>query len=225
MVRGAGGALVAIATILVVTGAAVLLFLNPVWVGAEQSRARADAWTGWSAGQVTEVTNGILRDLVLGPPDFAQTVDGRPVLDPREQQHMRDVRSVFGAFALAVLTGVVVMILGLLAGRRRRWFWQGVAAGASVMAALIVVLGVFFGLAFDTAFELFHRLFFAPGTYSFDPATERLVQLLPDQFWFETSIAFGAVLLSGAVVVAVYARRRIRGTTYVGDETGGREGD
>lgn len=225
MVRRTASVLVAIATVLVVTGAAVVLFLNPVWVGAEQSRARADAWTGWSKGQVTEVTNGILHDLVLGPPDFAQTVDGQPVLDSREQQHMRDVRSVFGAFALGVLAGVVVMVLGLLAGRRRRWFWQGVAAGASVMAALIVVLGVFFGLAFDTAFELFHRLFFAPGTYSFDPATERLVQLLPDQFWFETSIAFGAVLLVAAVVLAVYARRRIRGAGFTGGETGGREGE
>lgn len=225
MVRRTASVLVAIATVLVVTGAAVVLFLNPVWVGAEQSRARADAWTGWSTGQVTEVTNGILHDLVLGPPDFAQTVDGQPVLDPREQQHMRDVRSVFGAFALAVLAGVVVMVLGLLAGRRRRWFWQGVAAGASVMAALIVVLGVFFGLAFDTAFELFHRLFFAAGTYSFDPATERLVQLLPDQFWFETSIAFGALLLVAAVVLAFYARRRIRGTALTVGETGGHEGD
>ncbi len=84
----------------------------------------------------------------------------------------------------------------------------------------MIAAGIFSVVAFDTAFELFHRLFFGPGTYSFDPRTERLVQLFPDQFWFETSLALGAVLLVLALLVLVAARGRVRRAVEV-EATGG----
>ena len=40
-------------------------------------------------------TDAIVADLVFGPPDFDVEVGGVPVLIEREQQHMRDVRTVF----------------------------------------------------------------------------------------------------------------------------------
>ena len=46
-------------------------------------------------------------------------------------------------------------------------------------------------VAFDWLFETFHSLFFPGGSYDFDPATERLVQLFPFQFWQETAIVVG----------------------------------
>jgi len=67
---------------------------------------------------------------------------------------------------------------------------------------------VFF--AFDAAFEVFHRLFFAGGTYLFDPATDRLVQLFPFKFWDETTMAVGAVIVAISLLVAFVAGRRAR---------------
>jgi uncharacterized membrane protein len=60
-------------------------------------------------------------------------------------------------------------------------------------------------------FEAFHRLFFAGGSYTFDPRTERLVQLFPDAFWFETSIMLGGVLVVLAVAVRLLVGRRVGG--------------
>ncbi len=92
-------------------------------------------------------------------------------------------------------------------GRRRRWFWRAVGTGASVLVVGVIVVGAAFALFFEQAFELFHELFFPPGTYMFDPRTDRLVQLFPDQFWSETSVAIAMAVLILAVVVAVGARR------------------
>ena len=50
------------------------------------------------------------------------------------------------------------------------------------------MLGVVALVAFDTLFEVFHEIFFPAGSYLFDPATERLVQLFPFEFWQETAI-------------------------------------
>ena len=45
------------------------------------------------------------------------------------------------------------------------------------------------------------------ATNAFDPATDRLVQLFPDQLWFDTTIAVGAVMLVLALATAAWAGR------------------
>ncbi len=92
----------------------------------------------------------------------------------------------------------------------RAWFWRAVAIGGTVLASAVVFLGVFVAVAFDPAFELFHRLFFPAGSYDFDPATARLVQLFPEAFWYQTSVAFGVVLVGLSLGVALFALRRVR---------------
>ena len=82
----------AVATPCVVVGFAVLLFLNPSWVGFDQDRSDVSGLTGYTPNQVRQVTGSILSDLVFGPPNFDVTLDGKPVLDASERSHMADVR-------------------------------------------------------------------------------------------------------------------------------------
>jgi uncharacterized membrane protein len=63
-------------------------------------------------------------------------------------------------------------------------------------------------VAFDAAFEVFHELLFPAGSFSFDPATEHLVQLFPDQFWSDTTLALGVLTFTLSIVVAAVAARR-----------------
>jgi integral membrane protein (TIGR01906 family) len=200
--------LVAAATILVSLGVSVALFLNPVWVGFEQDRSGAAALTGYSPAQVRAVTGDVLHDLVVGPPSFAQAVDGTPVFDDRERSHLVDVRQVFIAFGGLVLVGAVVLVSARLASRGASWFRRAVGSGAVAAAVAVVVGAVVSVVAFDQAFEVFHELFFAGGSYTFDPATDRLVQLFPIQFWEETSLAVGCVILAISVILARWGLRR-----------------
>lgn len=201
---------VAIATILIIAGVSVALFLTPTWVGFEQGRTGAAALTGFSAPEVDQVTGDVLHDLVIGPPAFAETVRGQAVFNPRERSHLVDVRTVFGGFGLLVLIAIVVLVATRFGSRGSRAFRRGVGVGALVLAAAIIVGGLISAVAFDQAFETFHQLFFPGGTYDFDPAADRLVQLFPIRFWEETSLAVGAVILlvcSGLSVWALRPRR------------------
>lgn len=202
-----------VATALVVVALAILPFLNPVWVGFEQGRADAATWTGLTPGELAYVTDEILADLVVGPPDFDVELDGQPVLVEREREHMRDVRSVFATFALMAVGGAVLLLAAFLASgwfgvRSRAGFWRRLAASGKAVAIVTVVGGLAGMVFFDVAFELFHRLFFPPGTYLFDPRTDRLVQLFPEQFWVETTIGVGIVVTVLSIVLAVLAGRR-----------------
>ena len=196
-----GVILVAIATPCVIVGLSVLVFLNPVWVGFEQSRSNVDQLTGYTADQVHQVTGSILSDLVFGPPDFAVTVDGTPVLDAKERGHMVDVRAVMGELGLAAALAALVLVALALYSRGRRWFWWAASIGAKVLLVGVIVVGLAMTLFFYQIFELFHEIFFAPGTYLFSSSSEKLVQLFPDQFWSETSLALAGIVLVLAIIV------------------------
>ena len=124
---------------------------------------------------------------------------------------MRDVRGVFAGFWLLVAVSIVVVAVAFRRARSiesRAAAWRAVGRGARGLAIALAVAGAFAVFAFDAAFEVFHQLFFSSGTYTFDPRTDRLVQLFPEQFWSETAIAVGAVAITISLLVAWQAGRR-----------------
>jgi len=110
-----------------------------------------------------------------------------------------------------VLGGVVVLVYAIRSSTpgARAGIWRAVGAGARGLAIGIAVVGTFVVLAFDAAFEVFHRLFFSAGSYTFDPRTDKLVQLFPEAFWSETATLVGIVAALAAIVTWAIARRRI----------------
>jgi integral membrane protein (TIGR01906 family) len=207
-----------VAASVVVIAIAILPFLTPAWVSFEQGRAQAAAWTGYSEADLGLATNAILRDLVLGPPDFAVEVDGTPVLEQRERSHMRDVRGVFAGFYLLAAIAAVGLVV-LAAGARRMGhperMWSAISTGMRGLIVGIVVVGVIAAVAFDQLFDLFHTLFFPAGSFTFDPRTDRLVQLFPFDFWSETTIVLGVVIVIVAAVVSVSTGRLARRAAVV----------
>jgi integral membrane protein (TIGR01906 family) len=199
---------VAVATIAVIVGLSIVVFLNPVWVGFEQDRSGAETSSGYTSDQTHEVTNAVLSDLIIGPPAFAQTVSGQPVFNDRERSHLADVRSVFSAFGIFALLAAVVLIVARLVARGAPWYRRAMGIGAAVLFGAVIVGGFVSLVAFDQAFEAFHEMFFAGGTYLFDPATDRLVQLFPIRFWEETTLALGVVLVIVSTIVAWLGLRR-----------------
>lgn len=221
-----GGLLVAAAAAVVILGASIAPFLTPAVVRFEQDRADVGRLTGYDPAELDIVTGALLGDLVLWRGNFqvscadlgrgcsiAEMATGS-VLSGAEQAHMRDVRGVFAGFWLLVAAGLIVLALAFRRAHgteARAAVWRSVARGARALAIVIAVVGAFAVLAFEAAFEVFHRLFFSRGNYTFDPATDRLVQLFPQQFWSEVAIAVGVVVLGVSIITAWLAGRRARG--------------
>lgn len=209
------GLLTGLATAVAITAIAIVPFLTPAWVSFEQGRSGAEQLTGFTSGELSAATNAILADLVFGPPDFDVQVAGAPVLNERERTHMRDVRGVFAGFGLLAVIAAAGLV-ALYAGARRldhpERAWAAIRNGARGLAIGVVVAGVIAFFAFDAAFEVFHRLFFAGGSYTFDPGSDRLVQLFPFTFWSETTMAVGGLIIALSLLTATLAGRRARRT-------------
>ncbi len=209
LARSLSSVLVAASAAIVIVAVAILLFANPVWFGFEQERSGVDRLTGYSIADVHRVTNGEIGEIAFGPGTFLQEVAGVTVLDPRERQHLVDVRGVVLTFFGIALVALVILVAAAVRARGSTWLWRSIAAGSAVLAGAVMIVGLAFALAFDATFEFFHRLFFAGGTYSFDPLTERLVQLYPEQLWSDTFTAAALLVLVVAVAVTFVALRRV----------------
>jgi integral membrane protein (TIGR01906 family) len=215
--------LTALATAVVIVAVAILPFLTPAWVDFDQGWAGAIGYTGFTHDELRTATTSILSDLVVGPPNFDVAIRGVPVLNERERAHMRDVRGVFTGFAVLAALAAVGLVAAYVGARRLghpERAWSAIRSGARGLMVGVVVAGLVAFFAFDAAFEVFHQLFFPGGTYTFNPATDRLVQLFPDSFWSETTMAVGAVVLVLSLLVAKLAGGRARVAANNRIETG-----
>lgn len=206
MSRGAG-VVVGLATALVILAISIVPFLTRPWMSFAQARAQATLLTGWPEADVRSATDSIVGDLIFFG-GFDGSVNGAPILTERERSHMRDVRNVFAGFYVVAIVAAAWLVLAV-----RRWgaaAWAAIRRGAIGLGVGLVVAGVVLAFAFDAAFAIFHTLFFASGSWTFDPATDRLVQLFPDQFWFETTAAVGVLALVIALGVVRLAGARSR---------------
>ena len=190
--RTVAAAGVALATILLILGIGVAALFNPPFVAFEQGRANVDGVDRLHArpscgprptrSWATCTSAATSRD---GP----RRAGARP---PRAGPHARR-------------TGRVRRVL--VAGRSSRrsrssssagalsggaWFWRADPdRGDRPRRSASSSSGSSRSSPSTPCSRSFHRIFFAGGTYLFDPRTERLVQLFPDQFWSETSIVLG----------------------------------
>jgi integral membrane protein (TIGR01906 family) len=190
-----------LATPIVIAGISLAVLFNPWWISPAQARAGVPAITGYPIAEMARVTDALIRDVTLGPPEFSVMAAGAPVLDAAERGHMQDVYSVLRLFSAAVVIAVVTLaVTGIRHQRSPRW-WRSVGRAALVTAVTGLTIGVAFAVFFDAAWEAFHLVFFPGGNYAFDPSVERLTQLFPVGFWMDAVRTVFAVGLAVALAV------------------------
>ena len=136
--------------------------------------------------------------------------DGREVslFSARETAHLRDVKGLIQltfriqemgvAYVLAYVVGVFVWARE---GSLRRLATQVLAASLVVVVAIAAVSAVAL-LGFDRAFEQFHFLAFDNDLWRLNPRTDRLIQMFPEGFWFDTTMLVGLLTLAEVAVLA-----------------------
>jgi integral membrane protein (TIGR01906 family) len=185
-----------VATVLVIIAFAVLPLLTPWFMHAALDAAGAADRLGLSEAQVHALSDQTVRELVLGPGDFAFSgPDGQPFYDADERGHMGDARLVLGLFLVAGGISLAALAGGLVRWQAKRIaIWAAIRRSGLLTSVVVIVLGFISLVAFDSLFELFHRVFFPGGNWAFDPSTQRLVQLYPFRFWQIAAAMLGTLV-------------------------------
>ena len=209
-----------VATALFYLAVPVFLVLSNVRVATMEPRVYDYSFDRYGVDVVTRMDRTQLgaaaRDLVRyfqdDRPALATRVviDGQeqPLFNQRETLHMQDVKALFGWVFLAhqiALAYLLVYVAAVFLWARERSLRtlaaQLIRAGLATVGALGVAAAVSF-VGFDALFYTFHVLSFANDFWQLNPATDRLIQMFPRDFWFMVTLAVGfATIMEGALLV------------------------
>ncbi len=145
------------------------------------------------------------------------TVEGKEqdFFNERDRMHMSDVRNLFlgGIKVGIVCLAVSVIILGIQGKRKKDWrrlFFRSYTIALGVWVLIGVLLGIAFSIDFTTCFTIFHKIFFTNDLWLFDPATDYMIRMLPEGFFFDMVVriseVFGAVLAVVWIVLFIIRR-------------------
>jgi len=183
--------LLALAAVALAIGATTAIFLTPPVIHLLLSVSDSHAALGVEPRVAEALSDALVGDL-LTDGAFDAPLGDEPLLSAGERSHLADVGGLLRAVLVAGLGGLLVLAFARV--RRRTWLRVAIRDGAALIVGGALVAAAAFVLAFDATFAFFHGLFFAAGTWTFNPATDRLVQLYPQDFWVLAALLFCLVL-------------------------------
>ncbi|MDD4984536.1 MAG: TIGR01906 family membrane protein, partial [Dehalococcoidales bacterium] len=148
--------------------------------------------------------------------------NGEPLelFNEREVAHLKDVKTLV-QLNRRLLVGTAVYV-GAYAGvslfwrgkqHRRRLAWS-VFIGSSITLGIIVALGAgSMLLDFNELFTRFHLVAFTNDLWMLDPATDYLIMLFPEGFWYDSAALLGQITAAVAgtlCVTSILYRKRAK---------------
>lgn len=148
------------------------------------------------------------RTGALSPTVTNRNGESEVLFNARETAHMADVRDLIGTlFTVQLLAVTLTLILGV--AFLVLWPPRALAAAAlygSVLTAIILGLASLLALSgFDAAWSQFHVIAFNNDFWNLDPVTDHLIQMYPEDFWFDVTMLIGVAVLVQAVIISAVA--------------------
>ena len=146
----------------------------------------------------------------------------REFFNEREIAHMEDVQVLF-LKALSIRRVCLILGAGLLIlmaatkARMGRVLPPSLCMGTGLFFALITVLGLIISTDFTKYFIMFHHIFFSNDLWILDPATDMLINIVPEGFFMDTAariaLLFGSLslILFGVCLLLTIRNRRKEG--------------
>ncbi|MCC5910532.1 MAG: TIGR01906 family membrane protein [Clostridiaceae bacterium] len=168
--------------------------------------------TGMDKENLQHVTEELLAYLKedIDDLDIKAVVKGeeREVFGEREKLHMVDVKHLFIAGRWVRNSGIMALVLVLLLFIRTDRYWRRNLSKAAMYTAmanvdLIILLFLLMHINFQRYFDYFHYIFFDNDLWLLDPDKEILIQMLPQEFFYNTALNIAIIYIGSIVVVGI----------------------
>ncbi len=141
-------------------------------------------------------------DLVV---DTVVNGEEREFFNDREKAHMEDVQNLFlGGLALRrIMLAVTIACYGGLIFMKREWrriLPRAYQIGTGVFFAICIGLTILVSTDFTKYFTIFHEIFFDNDLWLLNPATDLMINILPEGFFVDAAIRIGLFFLGGLVI-------------------------
>ena len=137
-------------------------------------------------------------------------VDGetQDFFNEQDRFHMGEVKDLFlgGLKIRNIMLVAVLLILILLAARKAdliKLLPRAYFVTLGITGMITVVLGGLFASDFDKYFRIFHEIFFDNDQWMFDPATDYMIRMLPEGFFYDFVFRIGGFFVGSLAVLGV----------------------
>jgi integral membrane protein (TIGR01906 family) len=146
--------------------------------------------------------NSMFNNSSLEFPTLAMSEHGRI--------HFSEVKQIFVGFEYFFLGALVLAVVGIIAKCRKKHFDFMTLTGIFTIV-IPVVLGSIIALNWDWFFITFHKIAFNNNYWLFDPATDPVINILPDAFFMHCALLILLLtLIGGAVFLIIGFSKRKR---------------
>ncbi|MCL2378571.1 MAG: TIGR01906 family membrane protein [Defluviitaleaceae bacterium] len=133
----------------------------------------------------------------------------------RDKAHMIDVRVLYDRLFIVrnVAFWAFLGLIGLMAITKSPVMHLLARCSREVMAGFLLISAIVaavIAIDFDRAFEVFHLIFFDNDLWILFPPRDRLVMMVPIQFFINISIFIGSLLAATPVIIIVLATIYLR---------------
>ncbi len=196
---------------------AIRLVINrPAFFYAEYTRLDHARYMGMNTEDLTSATMQMIRYMEgsVESIDLEVTVNGERVsmFNDRERAHMVDVLALYqGWRAISYVSFGLLALLIVLLRKRPGEIARAFLNASKVFVLLLAVIAVWVLFDFSSFWTAFHHLFFTNDLWLLDPATSRMINMMPQQLFFDivlSVVALFIVLWAALIVVAVAVRRK-----------------
>ena len=197
--------------ILFITSVEAVVYWTPGYFEKEYAKYNVlDSLPSMTMNDLLHVTDEMM-DYLRGDRDdlhVTTTMGGeqREFFNEREIAHMKDVQVLF-LKALSIRRVCLVLGAGLLIlmaatkARMGRVLPPSLCMGTGLFFALITVLGLIISTDFTKYFIMFHHIFFSNDLWILDPATDMLINIVPEGFFSDTVLHIGITFFLCVVIV------------------------
>lgn len=207
--------------------AAMLLLVTALLVTSFQAAAYGDPSYGfyereYEKYRVTESLDMEMEDVMdvteymmaylIGEEDELSVitdVDGQTqdFFNEQDRLHMLDVRNLFlGGLALRRVllfaAAALLALLVILRGDWRRILPRAYFTALCIFLVMTAGLGLLFASDFTKYFTIFHEIFFTNDLWLFDPATDYMIRMLPEGFFYDMVMRIGAIFTGLLLLLA-----------------------
>lgn len=196
--------------ILLITSVEAVTYWTPGFYEKEYAKYGVTEDVHMEMDDLLDVTHEMMSFLRGNREDLhvMTVVNGQPreFFNEREIAHMEDVKGLFiGALLLrriCLLTAAVsLVIMFLLKGRAKSILPKTLCIGTGLFFAVLLVLAGIISTDFSKYFIVFHHIFFNNDLWILDPATDLLINIVPEPFFMDTAARIGITYGISVVVL------------------------
>lgn len=126
--------------------------------------------------------------------------------------HFQEVKIIFvSLYYIAAISGL--MLLLIIIRKHKKQDYDYLKTSALTCIILPSIVGIASMLNFNKTFILFHELVFSNDDWLFDPKTDPIILLLPEQFFMHCALFIVVLVLLGSGILYWIYKRKTRRTS------------